>query len=121
MANETHQLKVAKSKDTEIERINLVLTEISWLGEELRSTPLSNIDFSEYEVLSKFDKEDTEEFLVQICRTVKGLMYEKAIMNLQVLLENCADPELNHLDFNKDIKKGLELLETAELSQAEAA
>lgn len=120
MATETHSLKVSKSKDSEIERIKDVLTEISWLGEELRSTNLSDIDFSEYEILSKFDKQDTEEFLGMLCRTVKGLMYEKAIVNLQVLLENCADPNLGHLDFNKDIKKGLELLEASELSQVKA-
>jgi hypothetical protein len=38
-------------------------------------------------------------------------LYGRILMGFDVLIENCCNPDLDYLDFNDDIKKGLELLE----------
>lgn len=110
------QLKLAKTSQAEIERLLDALNEVEWLAKELTRSHLSNIEFDGeyYPMLSKFDKNDSEMFLEQLARHLSGIHFKRILWNALTLLENCADPDLDTLDFNKDIKRGLELLETQE-------
>lgn len=38
-------------------------------------------------------------------------IYMRIIFGFDILLENCCNPKLDYLDFNKDISQGLDLLE----------
>ena len=105
-------MKVAKTNDEEITRLNTLLNEIEWLSKEFRSgSDFSDIDWDDYEQLSKLPKDDVEEFLKVLCHTIAGNHFQRILFNCSTLLENCADPNLDYLDFNPDIKAGLELLE----------
>lgn len=107
------QLKLAKTSQAEIERLLDALNEVEWLAKELGRSHLSGIEFDgeDYPMLSKFDKNDPEMFLEQLARHLSGIHFQRILWNALTLLENCADPDLDTLDFNKDIKRGLELLE----------
>lgn len=105
-------MKLAKSKEKEIEDINLFFREIAWLSDELNMNDYeSSLINEDYELLSKFNTENAETFLSDICRHSKNLFWEKLIMNVQTLLDNCACPNSDTVDFNEDIKKGFSLLE----------
>ena len=111
MEKTTHTIKVGKSTENEIKEISSLLQECTWLSKEMRFKELANIDFEGFEILNKFDESNAEDFLQSLVDRISRLFYEKAIMNLYVLLDNCADKDLDYLDFNPEIKKGLELLE----------
>jgi hypothetical protein len=105
-------MKVAKTNDEEISRLNALLNEVEWLSKEFRSgSDFSDIDWEDYEQLCKLPKDDAEEFLKVLCHTIAGNHFQRILFNCSTLLDNCADPNLDHLDFNPDIKAGLELLE----------
>ena len=103
------QMKLAKSKESEINNINLFFRELSWLADEKQYSDLEYIDFSDFELLSKFNKESAEDFIEEISRYAKSLFWEKLIMNTQTLLENCADPNVETVEFNDKIQKGFAL------------
>jgi hypothetical protein len=107
------QLKLAKTSQAEIERLLDALNEVEWLAKELVRSHLSDIEFDgeDYPMLSKLDKNDPEIFLEQLARHLSGIHFQRILWNALTLLENCADPDLDTLDFSKDIKRGLELLE----------
>ena len=111
MATETHTIKIGKSTKNEIKQISSLLQECTWLSKEMKFKNLENIDFEGFEILNHFDKNNAEDFLESLVKAISNLFYEKAIMNLYTLLDNCADKDLDYLDFNPEIKKGLELLE----------
>jgi len=102
-------MKVSKSTEEEIDNINNFLQELKWLSKDLQHSDLEDVDLTECKILKFFNKKDTEEFLRTVLKQFDGLYWEKALMNLLTLLENCADPDLNVLEFNPDIKKALEL------------
>ncbi len=106
----TKGIKLSKSTEKEIDRIYDLLNDLNRLKEDIVYKNWDNIDKSEYEVLNIKDK-DPEEALEYILKFIDGASIRKAIFNLSTLLENCADPECDTLEFNKDIKRGLELLE----------
>lgn len=104
-------LKVAKTNDEEISRLHSLLNEIEWLSKEFRSgNDFSDIDWGDYEQLSKLPN-DIEEFLKVLCHTIAGNHFQRILFNCSTLLDNCADTNLDYLEFNPDIKAGLELLE----------
>jgi hypothetical protein len=50
-------MKVAKTNDEEISRLNTLLNEIEWLSKEFRSgNDFSDIDWNDYEQLSNYRK-----------------------------------------------------------------
>lgn len=93
------------------------LNEVEWLSKELKNTDFEDVDFSEFDIMSKFDKSNPSAFLTDLVRHISAVHFQRILWNCSTLLDNCADPDLSHLDFNKDIKVGLELLEksTAEV------
>ena len=103
-------MKLGKSQPNEIKHLRTFLRECGWLRDELKHTELEDVDFSEFELLKDFDKGDASQFLFQIVNEIKAMHHEKALWNLEVLLDNCADPKLSHLDFNNEIKAGQEAL-----------
>jgi len=105
-------MKVAKTNQEEISRLNTLLNELEWFSKEFRlGSDFSDIDWEGYEQLSKLPKDNAEEFLKVLCHTIAGNHFQRILLNCSTLLDNCADPNLKHLDFNPDIKAGLELLE----------
>ena len=111
-------MRLAKTTSEEIDSLQSALNEVEWLHKELKNTCFDDIDFSEFEIMSKFDKTTPELFLGDLVHHLSAIHFQRILWNCHVLLDNCADPNLSHLDFNPDIKAGLELLEKhrAELS-----
>ena len=104
-------MKLAISRQTEIDHIKTFLKECGWLKDELSHTELEDVDFSEFELLKDFNKKEASEFLYSVVNEIKALYHEKAMWNLEVLIDNCADKSLDYLDFNSDIKAGHEAIE----------
>ena len=64
-------MKLAKSKENEIDDINLFFRELSWLADALNMSDFSNTDLDEdFELLSKFDK-DPEIFIEDVAKHTK--------------------------------------------------
>ena len=111
-------MRLAKTNHEEIYRLQNALNEVEWLHKELRNTDFEDVDFSEFEIMSKFNKATPETFLADLVHHLAAIHFQRILWNCKTLLDNCADPESSYLDFNPDIKAGLELLEKskAELS-----
>lgn len=109
-----HTLKVARATDKEIKQVNDLLNELEYIGKYYRSEEVVDVvkeNKDEFEVLSTFDLSDSEEFLRSICNYVYGIRHSCVIFNLWTLMDNCADKNLDTLDFNPTLKRGLELVE----------
>lgn len=105
-------LRVSKTNDDEIFKLNSLLNEIEGLSKDFRSgRGFDDIDWEDYEELSTLPKNDIEEFLIKLTHLISSVHFQRILFNCSTLLENCADPDLDYLDFNKDIKEGLNLLE----------
>ncbi len=105
-------MKVGKTSEKEISELFNFMNELSWLADEFRTGEFEHIDWNEFDILKTFDREDPNQFMSDLARYAKSLFYERVLTNCQVLLDNCADPNERTLEFNPDIKKGLELLES---------
>ncbi|WP_333862585.1 hypothetical protein [Sphingobacterium sp.] len=109
----TRQVTLARIKDHEIESVFGVMFELQLLRSDLFLDPEFNIfplDQNYYPNLAScFDKRPFV-FLQRICELISSVPIELFTSNLYTLLDNCAS-ESDKLDFNNDIKKGLELLE----------
>lgn len=113
-------MKLSKTNEEEISKLNSLLNEIEWLSKDFRSgSDFSSIDWDDYEQLSKFPTDDAEGFLEVLCHAISGTRFQRILSNCLTLLENCADPNLDYLDFNLNIKSGLELLEKNTKTDAE--
>lgn len=104
-------MKLAKTNQAEMESLLNLLNEVEWLHKELTLADFDQIDFSEHEILKKFDNSNAEAFLNDLVRNIASIYFQRIIWNAMTLIDNCTDPDLSHLDFNKEIKAGLELLE----------
>ena len=104
-------MKLAISQPNEIQHIKNFLKECGWLKDELKHTELEDVDFSEFELLKDFNQKEPSEFLFSVVNEIKALYHEKAMLNLETLLDNCADKSLDYLDFNSNIKAGQEAIE----------
>lgn len=105
------QMKLAKASYEEIDSLLAVLSDIERLSKELEYQYLNSIDFSDYQVIGKFDKGDTEQFLHDILKHIANIHFQRILFNLTTLLENCADPDSKTLEFSPKIKAAFELLE----------
>lgn len=104
-------MRVSKTTQDEISELSHFMNELGWLYDDLKISDFDQISFGDYEIFNGFDNTDPERFLLDLLRYARQIPYSKILMNCSTLLDNCADPELDHLDFNSDIKRGLELLE----------
>ena len=113
-------MKLAKTNNEEIMSLMNILNEIQSFNGELRTYNFEDIELEEEysPILHKIKKEtDTiEEFMEGVFMHLSNIHHSRILWNCDVLIENCADPDLSYLDFKPDIKKGLELLETSEAS-----
>ncbi|WP_294187604.1 hypothetical protein [uncultured Sphingobacterium sp.] len=113
MPTKTRQVKLARIKDHEIESVFSVLFELQLLKSDLFRDPEGNLfplDQNYYTKLATCFDKDPFVFLQGICDLVSSVPIELFTANLYTLLDNCAS-ESDTLDFNSDIKRGLELLE----------
>lgn len=104
-------MKLAKTNHAEIDTLLKVLIEVEWLYKDLGRFDIEDIDFSEYEILRKFQNNNAQTFLYHLSAHLSSINYQRIIWNLRTLLDNCADPNSDTLDYNQDIKLGLELLD----------
>jgi hypothetical protein len=104
-------MKLARTNQQEIDSLMKILNEVECLHKELISTNFEDVDFSEFEIMSKFKTSDSSSFLEDLLHHISYIHFKRILWNCSTLLDNCADPDLSHLDFNKDIKAGLKLLE----------
>lgn len=108
----TRQVKLARIKDYEIESVFSVLFELQLLKSDLFRDPEGNLfplDQNYYTKLASCFDKDPFVFLQGICELISSVPIELFTANLYTLLDNCAS-ESDTLDFNDDIKRGLELL-----------
>lgn len=104
-------MQISKTSHEQIKTVSDFLHELSWLNDDLKNKAFNYLDLSEYTILKDFDTNDCEEFLHSVCFHAKQLFYEKVLMNCATMLDNCADPNLEVLDFNPEIKAGFEAIE----------
>lgn len=99
-------MRVGKTSAQEIKTVFDFLKELRWLSKEIRTKRLEDINLQEdYEILSKFEQNDHENFIEEICNHADNLFYERVLTNCQVLLDNAADPNLSHLDWKPELKQ----------------
>jgi hypothetical protein len=105
-------MKVAKTNEEEITRLKTLLNEIEWLSKDFRSGyDFSDINWEDYERLYNLPKDDAEEFLKVLCHKIAGNHFGRILMNCITLVDNCADKNLDYLDFNPRIKAAFEAFE----------
>lgn len=108
MAEKKHQLKMAKATKSDIKNLILlynVLENIVKYGAESKDE-FNHFDEKEKKHLNRiFGKEgeiDYEELTNYLHSLTFGL--HRVVMGYEVLFNNCADPKLDHLDFNSRIE-----------------
>lgn len=105
-------MKLALTSSEEILNLMQILNELEALYKyELKSTHFEDVDFEEYDILKTFNTKDPAEFIEDLLRHLYGIHHQRILWNCDTMLKHCADPALSYLDFNPDIKKGLQLLE----------
>jgi len=112
MPTETRQVTLPRIKDCEIESVFSVMFELQLLRSDLLRDPEGNLfplDQNYYTNLASCFDKDPFVFLERICELISSVPIELFTANLYTLLNNCAS-ESDTLDFNDDIKRGLELL-----------
>ena len=111
-------MKLAVTDQEEIKSLMNLCNEIESFYEELRVRNFEDINLKDdkehFKILYPIWKNaegNIEYFMEQVFREFNIVHYQRILWNCSTMLTNCADPNLDHLDFNPDIKKGLELLE----------
>ena len=105
-------MKVTKTNQEEITRLNSLLNEIEWVSKDLRSGySFSDIEWEGYESLEELPKDNSEDFLEVLCHKISGNHFQRILFNCSTLLENCADKNSDTLDFNPKIKLGFEAID----------
>jgi hypothetical protein len=108
-------MRVAKTNEEEITRLNTLLQEIEWLSKDFRSgNDFAYINWDDFENLQDLPRGDVEDFLKVLCHKIAGNHFGRILMNCITLLENCADKNLDYLDYNPQIKAGFEAFELLE-------
>ena len=112
-------MKLAKTNEGEIAKLSAVLNELEQITqhcnhedyEDFKSEIQGDEEF--FPVSAKYVKEHDsfQSFWMTMMRHLCSIHFQRILWNCSSLLENCADPNMSHLDFKPDIKKGLELLE----------
>lgn len=113
MTKITKNMKLAKTSQEEISSLMEILNEVDQLKKDFQSRRFEDIDWDDYEIMKTFPRDDAEDFLEALANHISGTRFHCVLWNCSVLLDNCADPNQDVLDFNEDIKEGLLLLEMA--------
>ena len=110
-------MRIAKAPQEHVDRLR------NWMQFNDELCNIDTTNENEWEAF-KNDWEDDERFvpIIKHCEDDKGFNYEyymdyyranisyihmRIIFGYDVLVENACDPELDYLDFNKDIKEAL--------------
>lgn len=114
-------MKVAKTTVEEIFSLLHLLNELELLHKELQRVDFDAVDWDEFEVLSTMglvsdrgldlgrDREP-EYFVEDLVRRLSGIHFQRVLLNAEVLLNHCADPDQDTLEYSPDLAKGLYLL-----------
>jgi hypothetical protein len=104
-------MKVAKTNQEEISRLNSLLNEIECMSKDFRSgNDFSDLEWAGYEIFEELPKDDAEKFLKVLCHKIAGIHFQIILFNCSTLLDNCADENQDTLDFNPTIKAGFEAI-----------
>lgn len=114
-------MKVAKTSTEEILSLLRPLNELEWLHKELQRKDFENVEWEDYEILGTMGtnasrgldlatERDPVFFIEDLVRHLSKIHFQRILLNCDTLLNHCADPDAETLEFNADIKKGLELL-----------
>lgn len=114
-------MKLAITNEEEIKSLMDLCNEIESFSKQLSVNNYDEINLEDdkdfYTVLYPLWKysDRIETFMSEVFNQFDIVHFRKILWNCSTLLENCADPSLSYLDFNPDIKAGLEILETNEV------
>ncbi|SED11920.1 hypothetical protein SAMN04489761_4331 [Tenacibaculum sp. MAR_2009_124] len=114
MPTETKGMTIARAENKEIKQVNDLLNELESIGRYNRGEEVIDVikeDNEFFKVLSSLDHSDPETLLRDICNYVDGIRHQCVMFNLTTLMDNCADLNKDTLDFNPELKRGLELVE----------
>ena len=119
MPTKTHHMKLAKTNQKEIDSLSDILNELKSVHKYHNHADyddlIDQIDDNKesFPILSGItdNKDLPHEFWMKVIDRLTSIHFQRILWNCMTLIENCADPDKSHLDFNPDIKKGLELLE----------
>lgn len=99
-------MRLGKTSEKEIKSLFDFFNELSWLSDEMNNHEFEDVELdADFEILSKFDKKNPENFIQEIADHAKSLFYERVLTNCSVLLDNAADPNLSHLDWKPELKQ----------------
>ena len=113
-------MKVSKAKQEHIDKVRSFLqlteqlskidTQSSYEWKKLKEDWEGDDDF--ISIIKKIEDENgfNVELYFDYFRYNISHLYHRILMGFEVLLDNCCNPEVDFLDFNDDIKMGLELL-----------
>jgi len=104
-------MKLKRTTEEEINKLTDFFNELTEYYKNHREDDLDDVCWDDYNIISEFNHKNHEYFLYDILKYLAYSKYDKILFNCSTLLDNCADKNLDYLEFNPDIKKGLELLE----------
>lgn len=112
-------MRMAKASQQDVDKLR---TWLQFNDELCKINPTSENDW--YRFKKDWSSEDDFNKIIEHCECEKlfdwdyymdyyltyiSNIHMRVIFGFELLLNNACDPELNYLDFNKEIKKGLEL------------
>lgn len=109
------RMKVCRASSEEIKRLNDFLNELEHHGRyshfyEIKDTIEESPE--DFPIISRFSREDPNEFINDVCNFLARNRWEVVIFNLQVLLDNCADLNVENLEFKPEIARALDFYDT---------
>ena len=111
-------MKISKTNEDEIYKLNTILCSLGQLSGEFYEE-IPDISWDDHDQVKDLVESDPRKLISLLCNALQEVNYSRILMNAVTMLSNCADPDLDHLDFNKDIKEGLDLLEKHRARQDE--
>lgn len=108
MADQKHSIQMASADPEDIKRLYLLYNVLENLG-KYHATSLDDFEHfedDEKKYLRRIFDQDGDLELDGLIEYLYGLThgFHRVVMGFEVLFENCADPTLSYLDYNKDIK-----------------
>lgn len=115
-------MKISKAPQHHVDRLRAWMQFNDLISEIEPTNELSWIDFKEKygededfsNIIQKCDYRgvfDTEKYFEYYSTNISSI-HGRIIMGYEVLVENACDPELNYLDYNKEIKDALQAFES---------
>lgn len=121
MSESNSSMKIAVTNKEEIEGLMKLCTELERFGDQYSPFfPAEDcelveldIDAEHFPILSRLKQESDNmmEFIIRVFKEFKEIHHWRILFNCLTLLENCADPNSDTLEYNKDITEALELME----------